>query len=63
MPDARRHRAELGLVGQDLSGKRHAEQRAAMKAAVEGDDIRPARIAARKLDGVFNRLGPRGDKR
>ena len=31
MPDAAGHRAETRLVGQDFSGQRHAEKRAAMK--------------------------------
>ena len=39
VPHARRHGAELGLVGNHLAGQRHAKQRAAMEAAVEGDDV------------------------
>ncbi len=58
MPDARRHRPELGLVGHDLAGERHAEQRAAMEAAVEGDDVRAAGIGARELDGVLTASAP-----
>jgi hypothetical protein len=62
MPDAGRHGAELGLVGHDLAGERHAQQRAAMEAAVEGDDIRAAGIGAGKLDGVLDGFGTRGDE-
>ncbi len=63
MPDAAGHRAKTRLVGQDFSGERHAEQCAAMKGPVEGDDIGTPRVAARKLDGVFNRLCAGGDQR
>ena len=34
-----------------------------MKGAVEGDDIGAPRIAARELDGVFDRFGARRDQR
>ena len=63
MPDARRHGAELGLVGKHLAGERHAQQGAAMEAAVEGDDIGAAGIGAGELDGVLDRLGTGGDQR
>ena len=57
MPDAAGERTELRLVGHDLAGQRHGQKRAAVKAAVEGDDVGAAGIGARDLDGVLDRLG------
>ena len=57
VPDAAGERAELHLVGNDLAGQRHGEQRAAVEAAVEGDDVAAAGMGAGDLDGVLDGLG------
>ena len=62
VPHARRHGAELCLVGNDLAGERHAEQRAAMEATVKGDDVGAAGIGAGELDSVLDGFGAGGDE-
>ena len=57
MPDAAGERPELRLVGRDLAGHRHGQERAAMEGALEADDVRAAGIGARDLDGVLDRFG------
>ena len=55
--DLRRERAEPLLVGDDLRGHRHRQERAAVEAVVEHDDRGPAGRGARDLDRVLDRLG------
>ena len=55
--DLGRERPEARLVGVHLRGEREREQRAAVEGAVEGDHRRAARVGARELDGVLDRLG------
>ena len=54
--DLGRERPEALLVRLDLGRQRHRHQRAAVEAAVERDDRRPAGLGARDLDGVLDRL-------
>ncbi len=55
--DLRRERPEALLVGLDLAGQRHRHQRAAVEAAVEGDDRRAAGGGAGDLHRVLDGLG------
>ena len=55
--DLGRERPEALLVGLDLAGQRHRHQRAAVEAAVEGDDRRAAGRGAGDLDRVLDGLG------
>ncbi len=52
-------RAEARLVGDDLRGHGHREERAAVERVVEDDHRRTAGRHARDLDGVLDRLGAR----
>ena len=55
--DLGRERPQPGLVGMGLRRERHREERPPVEAALERDHRRPARVAARELDRVLDRLG------
>ena len=61
--DLGRERPEPRLVGMRLRGEREREERAPVEPALEGDHRRPARVAARELDGVLDGLGARVEER
>ena len=50
------------LVGNDLAGQRHAHEGAAVEAAAERDDPRPAGKSARDLDRVLDGFGAGRDQ-
>jgi hypothetical protein len=60
--DLGQHRPEARLVGQHFAGEADARERAAMEAARERDQRRAARVVARDLDGILNRLRAGGEK-
>ena len=61
--DLGRERPEPRLVGMRLRGEREREERAPVEPALEADHGRPARVAARELDGVLDGLGARVEER
>ena len=60
--DLGRERAEALLVGHDLRGHRHRQERPAVEGVVEDDHGGPAGRGARDLDGVLDRLGAAVDQ-
>ena len=60
--DLGRERPEARLIGLDLGGHRHRQERAAVEGVVEDDDGRPTGCRARDLDGVLVGLGARVDE-
>ncbi len=62
MEDLAQAGAETALVGRDLAGEGHGQGRPAVEGAGKGDDGGPAGRRPRDLDGVLDRLGPRGEQ-